>query len=381
MITEHNKFSLKDQLFNPKKVEYIAKLIKNNYSDFDDVNFYKDIINKLPLLELKERIFCIRKNLKKYLPKDYKKSVKILLNSLPEPLNPNNTDNDFGDFIFAPFSDFIAVYGNNEKILDFSLDALERITKNFSAEDSIRFFLDEFPKKTLEQVKKWSLSENYHVRRLATEGTRPSLPWSKKINLDHEWVINNILENLFYDKTRYVVRSVANHLNDISKINPNLVIQTLLKWKDSGKQNIKKDLDYLISHSLRTLIKQGDTEALNFLGYSPNPDISLVNIKIDTPEVEIGNKISFYFNILANKNEKLMIDYIIYFVQKNKNSKKLLPKTFKIKKFFLLEGDKIFIEKHHLLINRTTKRLYSGVHKIDIQVNGKIFKVGSFILK
>jgi 3-methyladenine DNA glycosylase AlkC len=246
MIGKTKQFSLKDQLFNPQKVEYLSKLIKSIYLDFDDMGFHKDIIEKFPLLELKERIFCIREYLKKYLPKGYKLAVNILLNALPKPLDPNKTDNDFGDFIFAPFSDFIAIYGCDKNNLSFSLKALERITQNFSAEDSIRFFLDKFPKETLEKVKSWSVSENYHVRRLATEGTRPSLPWSKKLNLDNNWVINNILENLFYDKTRYVVRSVANHLNDISKINSNLVIETLVKWKKSKKQNLKKELDYLV---------------------------------------------------------------------------------------------------------------------------------------
>jgi 3-methyladenine DNA glycosylase AlkC len=112
-------------------------------------------------------------------------------------------------------------------------------------------------------MKEWAKSEHYHQRRLASEGTRPSLPWAIKVNLDYKKPIE-ILDVLYCDNTRYVTRSVANHMNDISKRDASLVLDTLRKWKNSKKQN-KKEMDFIISHSLRTLVKDGNREALNLL--------------------------------------------------------------------------------------------------------------------
>lgn len=103
------------------------------------------------------------------------------------------------------------------------------MTKRFSAEYSIRNFINTFPTETFEMLEDCSLSENYHERRLASEGCRPKLPWGKKLTIDYNFTIK-LLDNLQMDKTRFVTRSVANHLNDISKIDALLVIETLKRW-------------------------------------------------------------------------------------------------------------------------------------------------------
>lgn len=123
--------------------------------------------------------------------------------------------------------------------------------------------MNEFPEETFERIKKWSKSDHYHQRRLASEGTRPSLPWCIKIDLDYKKPLE-ILDSLYADKTRYVTRSVANHMNDISKKDPKLVIETLKRWNSEGKQDIK-EMDFIISHSLRTLVKDGNKDALKLL--------------------------------------------------------------------------------------------------------------------
>ena len=105
------KFSLKDHLFNAPKVALLANSIKNTYLTFEDAAFEREVLAAFPSLELKARIVHIRKCLKKYLPADYEEAVNILLKALPEPLNENRTDDDFGDFIYAPYSDFVAYYG------------------------------------------------------------------------------------------------------------------------------------------------------------------------------------------------------------------------------------------------------------------------------
>jgi 3-methyladenine DNA glycosylase AlkC len=143
------KFSLKDQLFNPVKIGLLSASLQNVYPDFERHLFENEIIEQLPQLELKARIKSISKSLQKYLPQDYKTAVHILINALPEALDESKTDNDFGDFIYAPFAEFIATFGCNAEHLFFSLNALKEITKRFSAEFSIRAFINKFLQETL----------------------------------------------------------------------------------------------------------------------------------------------------------------------------------------------------------------------------------------
>lgn len=380
------KFSLKDELFNPAKVQYLAGLISAAYPKFSAKQFVTAVVEKFPERELKARIEWIRDTLQKFLPDDFETAVQILIQSLPPELDPENSDDDYGDFIFAPFSDFVAQHGCTEHYLEFSLEVLERMTKNFSAEDSIRFFLRKFPEKTVQKMEDWSQSSNYHVRRLASEGARPKLPWSQKVELSSPEIIQKILENLYADPTRYVVRSVANHLNDIAKDDEHLVIETLKRWKNSDisrTKNNQKELEFLISHSLRTLIKKGNAEALELLGYSPYPEILVENFLVQTSEVKIGEYLEFSGEIVSHakspetseKSQKLMIDYIIHFIDK---SGKTRPKVFKLKKTEISGSENFSFSKRHPLRIMTTKKLYAGTHRVDVQINGRLFSGGSF---
>ena len=370
------KFSLKDELFNPTKVNLIACEIKQVYSLFKQKEFEQKVIEKFPTLELKERINHIRDMLVKYLPNDFKKATTILLKALPPELCSLKQDDDFGDFIYAPYAEFVTLKGCTKEYVDFSLDALCEITKRFSVEFAIRDFINNFPNETLQMLKKCSLSENYHQRRLASEALRIKLPWAKKINLDYKLSIE-VLENLYFDKTRYVTRSVANHLNDISKIDAPLVLKTLKQWQKSNRQD-KKEMDFIISHALRTLIKQGDKDTLIFLGYKTDPSIKIKNFTLSKTKIIIGEALEFAFEIQANKKENLIIDYILYFRTKSGN---LNPKVHKIKKLSINPKESIKItKKHPFRANMSTRKLYIGEHKIELQINGKIYECLEFEL-
>lgn len=363
-----DKFSLKDYLFNKKSVEKIADEINHVYPSFRKKQFVDDILTEFPKLALKQRISWISDMLIKYLPGNYIEAVTILLQALPSPLDHTKTDNDFGEFIYAPYAEFIVKNGRTKNNLTFSLQALKEITMRFSVEDAIRYFLNDFPDETLATLKEWSKDSHYHVRRLASEGTRPKLPWSQKLLIAPEKALP-LLDNLYYDKTRYVTRSVANHLNDISKINAALVLQILKKWKDSQKQN-EKEMDYIINHALRTLIKEGNPQAISFLQFSTDPHVQLSDFTITNNPVKMGDSLAFHFTIKAKDDEKLIIDYILYFI--NKEGKLHNKKVFKIKKLLLTKNQSITItKKHRMLEQMTTRTLYPGRHKIIIQVNGK----------
>jgi len=371
------KFSLKDELFNSDKVHKIAVEIKAVYSAFDQKEFERDVLKAFPQLELKERMYHIRNMFALYLPGDYREAVGILLQSLPDELDTNRSDNDFGDFIYASYSEFVTTFGCSREELSFSLQALREITKRFSVEFAIRDFINAYPTETFAMLEACSLSDNYHERRLASEGLRPKLPWAKKIHVEYDRTLF-ILNNIFYDKTRYVTRSVANHLNDISKTDPALVIATLQRWKTTGKQN-EKEMDYMIGHALRTLVKQGDEEALAELGYKRSPRIILSEPRLIQDEIKVGEALNFEFDIEAKESCKLMLDYIVHF---NTKSGKLSPKVHKIKKLSLQNKERITVSKKHLFkADMTTRKLYAGEHKVELQINGQRYAMGTFLLK
>lgn len=370
------KFSLKDHLFNPEKVNYLAGLIKAVYPKFNDKAFKIKVLKRFPELELKERISWIRENLKAELPSNYQEALKILLDALPKPLNPENKDDDFGDFIFAPLSEFVAIYGCEEKYLEISLNALEEMTQRFSVEYAIRYFINAFPEQTIAKIIQWAGHSNYHVRRLASEGTRPRLPWAQNIKVDQKMIVEEILSQLYYDHTRFVVRSVANHLNDISKIDAEFVVKTLENWKKSKRQN-ESEMEYLISHALRTLVKKGNEAALNLLGYHKDPKIIVEQFNIKTPKVTIGESLEFTFELKAEQDENLIIDYLIHFKTKNGE---LSPKVFKIKKAKLKKTNSQTFNKKHPLRKMTTKKLYPGTHKLELQINGEVYAKAVFDL-
>lgn len=370
------KFSLKDALYNPVKVQKIATEIKVVYPDFQQEAFVNDVLDPFPGLELKERMHHIRDMLTRYLPQDYRQSTNILLGALPEPLDNTKSDDDFGDFIYAPYGEFITLHGCCLEHLDFSLAALREISKRFSVEFAIRDFINTFPTETLAVLESCSLSDNYHERRLASEGLRPRLPWAKKLTIDYREPLTH-LENLFDDNTRYVTRSVANHLNDIAKEDAPLVIETLKRWKVSDKQDAK-EMDFILNHALRTLVKQGNEDALVLLGYGQDPDIKVSDFVLENEKVSVGEALQFDFKLKSKEDTKLMIDYIIHFRTK---AGTLSPKVHKLKKVSLKKGESLTLQKKHTFkTNMTTRTLYEGEHKIELQINGTLYASSMFIL-
>lgn len=363
------KFSLKDHLFNKGKVEQIAGELSRAYSDFQKQRFTRQVVAKFPELELKARIGWIAECLKEHLPDEYRTAVAILLRSLPPPNDPELFDDDFGDFIYAPYMEYVARNGCERDHLEFSLDALYQMTTRFSAEDAIRPFINAFPEKTLEALARWSADAHYHVRRLCSEGTRPKLPWSRKIDLPVSAPIP-LLDVLHADRTRFVTRSVANHINDISKIDPALAVRTLTRWK-KAKRQAAAELDFIIRHALRSLIKAGDPAALKLLGAAHGADVRLK--KFTAPAtVKMNSALEFSCTIEAREDAYLIADYILYF--QNKAGQPGGRKVFKLKAFKAAAGESVTISRKHMLReNMTTRKLYRGKHAIELQINGKVF--------
>ena len=369
-------FSLKDELFNAETVGRLSAWLAGAYPGFDETGFQSDVLGAFGELELKQRITHISETMAKYLPTDYRTACEIVVAALPEALDPRRSDDDFGEFIIAPLSSFVAIYGATEEHLEQSLAALTETTKRFSAEFAIRTFIKTFPDRSLDFLATCAQDDNYHVRRLASEGTRPSLPWAGKIPIPYTDPLP-ILDALYSDSTRFVTRSVANHLNDIAKLDPDLVIETLTRWRDSGKQS-EAEMAFIIEHACRTLVKQGDPDALELMGYGDKPRVKIVDLETSTPIVEVGTAFAFTFTLEPGADQKLMVDYAMSFAGADGSPGG--NKVFKLKRLDAVRGESVQIKKRHPMKLMTTRRLYEGTHTITLQVNGHALDSLSFEL-
>lgn len=369
------RFSLKDHLFNKAKVSYLGDLLDGAVHGFDRRSFEGVVMARLPDLELKQRIAMIAEVLAEHLDRDFKTAASQIQVALPPPLDPTLGDDDFGDFIFAPFGKFVEDRGSDH--YETSMALLKELTMRFSMEGSVRPFIDLRPEDTLRLFESWARDDNYHVRRLVSESTRPRLPWSPRISLTVDQPLP-LLDILHADPTRYVTRSVANHLNDISKIEPDLALARLARWRDTGSQT-PAELDWMTTHALRSLIKDGDPDALAVLGYSPDPQVEADAIHLGTPVVRGGEALEFSISISAVAPERLMVDYVIDFVKKDGATR---PKVFKLKKLSMDRADSTTLSKtHRLRTDATTYSLYAGTHGLSVVINGQVVQSTEFEVK
>lgn len=356
-------FQVRD-VFNERVVKQLAADLALVWPDFDARGFSRAINSRLKDLSFSGRAMLIRDSLGEYLPKDFPRALEIVLKALP----PEVVEDDltgYDGFIVMPQNDFVAKYGLDH--YELSMRALYQMTKRFSAEGAIRAFLLKYPERTLAILSDWAEDENPHVRRPVSEGTRPRLPWTMQLKpfIKDPRPVLQVLEKLKTDPVLMVRRSVANNLNDIAKDNPDLVVKTLRRWRsidDEGTQ-------WLIRHAARTLVKQGNKEALTVLGFEPKIKIAVSKIRLDKATVKFGGEVTFSFEVgsQSKQAQNLVIDYVIHHVKANG---KRAPKVFKLTQKRLEAGETILLSKRHSFRPISTRRYYAGEHQITIQING-----------
>jgi 3-methyladenine DNA glycosylase AlkC len=229
----------------------------------------------------------------------------------------------------------------------------------------IRPFLNQWPDETLARLRVWAEDDNYHVRRLVSEGTRPKLPWAQGITLTHAQTLP-LLDTLYGDDTRYVTRSVANHLNDVSKSEPGMVLSRLRDWEQAGQQ-VEKELDWLTRHALRGLIKAGHPEAMLHLGYDGSVPVT-AEVALASTRVAIGQALDFSAQLTAETELPVLVDYRLIL---HRPGRAPGQKVFKLKQARIAAGQSLELRKtHKLKANATTFQLYPGPHELVLQVNG-----------
>jgi 3-methyladenine DNA glycosylase AlkC len=294
------------------------------------------------------------------MPEIFSEAV-VLIDKIIKNLKKNNfTD---GNLAFIFFADYIEIYGLDD--FKTSTKAFVSITQFISCEFAVRPFILKYKEQMIAEMTKWSLHENHHVRRLASEGSRPRLPWAMAIPFlkKDPTSILPILENLKNDPSEYVRRSVANNLNDIAKDNPKIVLIIAHKWK-----NHSKETDAIIKHGCRSLLKQGHPAILEHYGLE-STNIVLSTFEIKTPVVKIGDYLQFQF-YLNNKNEIPKTVRLEYAIHYKKAKGHLAKKVFKISEKIYQPNQLIKIERNQSFKLITTRVFYTGIHQLSIIING-----------
>lgn len=352
-------------VFNKESVTYTAAQIKNIYPIFQEDAFINSVMDNFEVLSFGERMKKITQGLYDYLPKAFVDAQRILVDALGPPIKTQELEGYEG-FYVMPMAHYIALYGTAS--FDLSMNALYEMTQRFTSEFAIRTFLLAHETRTLEILLHFAQDANPHVRRLVSEGSRPRLPMAQRLHpfIENPNKVFTLLEALKNEPTRLVQRSIANNLNDIAKDHPDTVTTFLKKWKN---ENVT-DIDWIISHATRSLVKEGHLPTLELLGYNPDIPISHATIEIENVSIKLGDTLIFNADITLNNTDTaaLIIDYLLYFKKANGTHK---PKVFKLAKRTISPHTHLVLKKRHPLKLSTTRAYYEGVQYLQLQINGK----------
>jgi 3-methyladenine DNA glycosylase AlkC len=214
------------------------------WKEFNKKRFVSNIERMCKGKTYTQRIELFADELRSHLPDKYETSLAILLSILGEE-NPNETGMFSNYYWLMPVGKFVEKYGLDH--YDLSIHAIGEITKRNTGEYAIRPYIRKYPRKTLRQMKRWAKSDNFHLRRLASEGLRPKLPWAAKLDtfIDNPGPVFEVLEILKEDRVKFVKKSVANHLTDWLKVNPIETVPLIRRWRKSEN----KHTQWIVKHA------------------------------------------------------------------------------------------------------------------------------------
>ena len=365
---------LKDH-FGPDVPARIADMIAGVEPSFPAEQFVAESLEEYEELELLDRSRAIAAALARALPRDYPEAADILVRSLGPPLE--RTDgNGMGPFLYMPHVFYVAEHGLDD--FDVSMSTQHALTQRFTCEFSIRPFIAREQERTLAVLQEWTRDESVHVRRLVSEGTRPRLPWAPRLEaiMADPSPILPLLELLKDDPEQYVRRSVANNLNDISKDNPEVVVETATRWLGP---DVTDERRRLVRHALRTLSKAGDEAALAALGFRRDTPVRLMRISLDPTEARIGGHVDAEVE-LGNPGAQTaptIAELRVWFVKANSEPS---PKTFRLGEAEIEPGGSARLRKRVSLKQHTTRTHNPGRHTTEVLLNGAAHQGPAFEL-
>ncbi|WP_096086642.1 DNA alkylation repair protein [Agaribacterium haliotis] len=363
---------LKDQL-NESSVLALSALLQTSGLNFDADKFKSLLLDDLLQLELKQRVQLICSALEQSLSDDISEQITAFT-KLPALVHSTHKLSAFEAW---PLIDYIGHVGIEKPEL--ALPCLADLTQLFSAEFAIRPYIERYQDLCFEFFKLWVKSDDEHVRRLVSEGTRSRLPWAAQLPRFRQKpeLLEPFLTALSCDDSAYVRKSVANNLNDISKDNAQWMLGLCHSWQQlSLDAALAERRDWVIKHACRTLVKAGNSEALALLGYSGKA--KSVELKLEHTKIAWQGELNFCC-VVHNSNKSLnaVLDYRLEFQRKNGRS----SKVFKLKNVNLRANETVQLNKCYSFAEISTRRYYPGVHTIEILLNGDVVARQSFELE
>jgi len=344
------------EIFDAHRFRHIATETAAVYPAFDRKGFLALTLPKLEELTLMQRLRLMTESLHTTLPTDFRKAVSVLRRLAPR-INRS--------FVTLILPDYVGLYGLEN--FDVSMDALKFFTPFGSSEFAVRKFLRQDLARTLTVMETWSRDENEAVRRLASEGCRPRLPWSFHLDalIADPSPCAPILENLRADSSRYVRKSVANHLNDITKDHREWVLDRVESWPQENPATA-----WIVKRALRTLIKKGDRRALAVIGAGEKPRLRVDAFKIHPATLQLGERVALACVLTSKsaKSQRLVVDYVIHYVKKSGSP---AGKVFKWKELTLGPRESVSLQRHQRIQDFTTRAHHAGRHAVDLLVNGE----------
>jgi 3-methyladenine DNA glycosylase AlkC len=362
---------LKD-VYSPLFYDRFADVLQTVLPHFDKEQFTALIFTQnWENKELKERMRHTAQVLHHFMPANFSDAVPLILQTIQKLQDEQFTVRHV-EFMFFP--DYLEVYGLED--LETAARAMEQITQFISCEFAVRPFLLKYPEQMLAQMLAWSRHDHAAVRRFASEGCRPRLPWARALPFlkrDPSPILP-ILENLKADPSESVRRSVANNLNDISKDNPALVLELLAHWKGHSPATY-----WIVKHGCRTLLKQGHTQVLRYFGYEGDVQVEIRDFQLLTPAVAQGKDLLFSFILknTAKTPQKVRLEYGVYYQKANQS---LTRKVFKISERVYPPGEEITVTRKQSFKPITTRKYHLGPHRVSLIVNGQEKAIADFML-
>lgn len=353
------------EIFDRARLRHFAAETKAIWPAFDDGRFLALATDRLDEFGIMQRMRQTAVSLQATLPNAYPAALDVL-SALAPRINHG--------FASITLSEFVALYGQDH--FDMSMTALRNFTRYGSAEFAIRHFLARDLGRTLAVMRGWADDDNEHVRRLASEGSRPRLPWSfqlKSIMADPSLTMP-ILDALKADPSIYVRKSVANHLNDFSKDHPVWLLDRLQDWPATTAPT-----DWIVRHALRTLVKKGDAGALALLGATGKAEVTVDAWNISPASIRLGDRLSLTATLVstAGRQQRLVVDYAVHYVKKGEKPSR---KVFKLKELDLPARARVDLAISQVVRDFTTRKHYAGFHRVELMVNGEILAESGFAL-
>lgn len=364
---------LKEQI-TKDTVERLAAGMAEVDDRFDASAFVAAVGTNLEQLELKDRINLLADELAVRLDaaSDYPQALASVVRlAETEPIDQWAV----GMFAAWPLCSFVERHGVDHPTE--SLAAMPSLTRRWSCEFAIRPFLNAHLDLTWQHLREWRGDGHEAVRRLVSEGTRPLLPWATRVAalIERPERGLDLIAPLRTDLSETVRRSVANHLNDVAKLAPELVTTALATWSAGDDPPD----DQLIRHGLRTLIKQGDPAAMALLGFDTEPDVAVEAFTCSPTAITLGDTIELTATIRSTsaRDQHLVVDYVIHHPTA---TGAVSSKVFKWTNLRLDAAAMVTIDKRRAIRSISTRNYQAGRHRVELQVAGRVLAETGFDL-